>query len=290
MLNFKIHTLTHIVKTILGNIEYLFTSLNLNKNELYVVNYHGTQKIFMANLKKQIVFFKKHFTIISPSEIEKFYTNKLPKTDKPYLLITFDDGIKNNMYAEEVLNESAIKALFFIVPRFINAPIENQKEYFLKNIRPEINPHIDSIIEDFQALSWNDIQNVLKKGHSVGSHTYTHTLVSKNSTFENSNYEIVKSKLIIEKHIHSHLNSFCSINNTLESVGETELSLIKKYYQFHFTTIPGPNFSDSDPYFIKRVNIESFWLSGAVKYALGKWNLKRWKTKGELFLELLNKS
>ena len=287
--DFKIHNRNHIIKNIFGNTEYLFTNSGLKKNELTVINYHGTQKKYLSNLKKQLNFFKKEFSIISPNQLDIFYSGHLVN-EKPLLLFTFDDGIKNNLYAAELLNENNIKAYFFIVPEFIDTPLNRQKEYFINHIRPIINPHIDNKEEDFMALTWENIQALISQGHCIGSHTQTHTLIANKSTIENSTIEIIDSKNTIANKLKlptSSINEFCSINNTLESIEKKELKLIKDNYNYHFTTIPGPNFSNSSPYFIKRANIESHWLLGAVKYAIGKWDLKRWKNAERAYLNLL---
>jgi hypothetical protein len=291
-IDFKIHLRNHLFKNILGKIEYASTHLNLHKNELYVVNYHGTQKKFLENFKEQLLFFKKEFTILSPHQLNAFYSGKLGNNG-PFLLLTFDDGIKNNMYAAALLNELRLQAYFFIVPNFINTPVENQKNYFTSCIRPDINLHIDSEPADFQSLTWEEVETLIVQGHSIGSHTSSHTLVATTASFEKSILEIKSSReriLIQLDKLSPEIDSFCSINNTLESVGEKEIKLIKEQYKYHFTTIPGVNFPSSNPLYIKRCNIESHWLNGAVKYALGKWDLKRWKKVDETYLNLLKKA
>ena len=290
-LNFKIHNRNHIIKNFIGNIEYLFSNSKLQNSQLTVVNYHGTQKTFIHNFRKQILFFKKHFYIIPPELLSKFYNGELNDTEKPLMLITFDDGIKNNVYAAEILYEYKIKAYFFIVPDFIDCPISKQKEYFRNYIRPKINTAIDSEIEDYTALTWNEVKLLISQGHSIGSHTKTHTLIAKESTLENSITEIQLSKENIASKLNlplQSINAFCSINNTLESISNKELKLIKENYKYHFTTIPGQNSAESSPYFIKRANIESYWLAGALKYAIGIWNLKRWTNATNAYLIILN--
>ena len=289
-INNKIHNRNHILKSLLGNTEYLLTKLKLDKEELIVVNYHGTPKKFVSNFRNQLNFFQKVFSIISPEQLNDFYEGKLNELKKPKLLLTFDDGIKNNLLAAEVLKEFNIKAFFFVVPDFIDTVEEKQKEYFITNIRPSINSNIDSEAEDFTAISWIDLRKLQKEGHSIGSHTQTHKLIAKTSTLENSKVEIKDSRENIVKQLQTsfhNIGGFCSINNTLESISKKEILLIKENYQYHFTTIPGPNYSNSNKFFIKRANMESHWLLGAVKYAIGKWDLKRWKTSENSYLELL---
>ena len=288
----KLHDRNHIIKSVLGNAEHAFTHSGLKKNELTVVNYHGTQKKFSSNFRQQINFFQKNFTIIFPTQLQNFYGGKLTG-ERPFLLLTFDDGIKNNLNAAAILSEYNLKAFFFIVPDFIDTPIESQKNYFTTHIRPKINEAIDNEMEDFTSLNWDDLKKLLSNGHAIGSHTTSHSLIAKKSSLENSSREIKDCKKMIAAKLNvpaESIDSFCSINNTLESIALKELKIIKENYSYHFTTIPGVNFPDSDPYFIKRANIESHWLSGAVKYAIGKWDVKRWGKSANEYLKILKEA
>lgn len=285
-INLKIHTGNHLLKTILGTVEYAFTGLRLDKKGLYVINYHGTQKPFLKNFQNQLDFFRKHFTFISPFQLTDFYEGKL--TNGPYLLLTFDDGIKNNYHSATLLNEQGIFAYYFVIPVFIETPENRQKEYFIQHIRPLINTNIDLHEEDFKSLSWQETLKMAERGNAIGSHTLTHTLVAKNSTYEKSEQEIVASKKQIEAQLKNEITGFCSPNNTLESVGSKEMHLIKEHYIYHFTTIPGINRPLNGKLYIKRCNIESHWLLGAVKFAIGKWDLRRWKKANMDYLNVLS--
>jgi len=292
-IDFKIHGFLHIIKSVIGNIEFITTKLSLQKNTLYVVNYHGTQKKFLENFKKQLDFFRKYFEIISPTEFHDFYEGKLNNINKPFLLISFDDGIKNNRNAVKILEEYHLKCFFFIVPDFVNTMQELQEQFFKKSIRSRINNNIDSVPEDFQSFSWQELKAILSNGHAIGSHTQTHTLIAEASSAVNSEMEIVWSKQKIAEGLNvpvSLINSFCSNHNTLRSVGIKEFALIKANYHYHFTTLPGTNRPTDSKLFIKRINIESYWLSGAVKFALGKWGLRRWRFATAVYTQIMGSS
>lgn len=285
MYSFHIHNFFHLIKSLLGLI-YHFDSFN-PKNQFIVLNYHGTQKKYMNNFIKQIEFYKKKYHILTPSEFEDVIDNKKYLEGKN-LIITFDDGIKNNLYAIEYLNSQNIKAYFFIVPEFIDAPPENQKDYFIKNIRPIININIDSEEEDFEALSWEDLKEI-SKIHTIGSHTYSHTMTKNVLSKEHLKKELIDSKFCIENNLNCDINSFCSINNTFLTIGANELKLISENYKYHFSTFGGPN-KNLHPYLIERINVEAYWMMGAVKFALSKLEFNRWKNKVKLYRELIKKS
>ncbi len=285
LFNPKIQSFAQLAKNIFGHIEKARGGLSYDKNELLVVNYHSTPKKFMADFKKQVEFLSNQFTIIAPAELESYFNGTL-RSAKCNLLFTFDDGLTNNLNAVKILDDYKIKALFFIVPDFINCTAADQKKFYLKNIRSEVNAAIDNEEEDFTAMDWDTLKKLCADGHAVGAHTLSHTLVAKNSSAHNSEKEIVACKKEIEKEMNLALPYFCSINNTLESTGKKEKELIEKNYSFHFTTLPGYNGKDKNRLFIKRRNIECFWPAGSFYFALGKTDLKRWEEKIKQYTSL----
>ncbi len=244
-------------------------------NELLVLNYHGTQKKHLSSFEKQINLLSKHFDFASPAFLDEFYSGNV-KQLKPKVLITFDDGIKNNLHAAELLAARGIKALFLIVPGFLDCRENEQHDYFVKNIRPVINTAIDSLPEDTTALSREELLKVLEMGHSIGSHSYTHTLVAGKFSREESEKEISASKKRLLELFPTTIDSFCAPNNSLLSCGKMEMELIKKEYRYFLSTFPGSNSENKNPFFIKRSNVEAHWMEGAFIRAIGNWDRKRW--------------
>lgn len=276
--NSKIHNKEHLIKAIIGN---LFSVFNYAQpNQLLVLNYHGTQLKFLPNFKKQISFLKTHYELISPAEFFD-YINKTKKIKGRKILLTFDDGVLNNRYAIEELNKQGISAIFFIVPNFINTTKNEQKFYFINYIRPTINNELDSETEDFDALQWADLKNI-SLNHILGSHTLTHTMVKDKLNENELQNEVLKSKELIKQQLNIEITSFCSINNTALTIGKVEQQLIIENYDYHFTTFGGNNIN-CNSHLIKRINIESHWLLGAVKFALSPIEFFRWKKKFEKF-------
>jgi hypothetical protein len=96
--------------------------------------------------------------------------------------------------------------------------------------------------------------------------------------------ELIASKAVIEKQLSIRADVFCSINNTLLTIGKAERKLVEENYDFHFTTFGGNNASP-DPYLVKRINVESHWLLGAFKFALSTFELNRWQKAIQLYRE-----
>src|ERR1700739_3069926 len=145
--DFRIHTLSHIIKSVLGFLEFSFYPPRYNNGELIVVNYHGTPSKFFENFKKQIDFLTHIFHPLNATELDKYFSGQF-LAEKPRVLFTFDDGLKNNIEAARYLSEKKISTLFFLVPSFIDCPEDLQQKYYKENIRPIINPFVESGLED----------------------------------------------------------------------------------------------------------------------------------------------
>ena len=179
------------------------------------------------------------------------------------------------MNAISILEKNKIKALLFIIPNYINS--SDNKNYYIKYIRPIINDEIENESEDFNALNWNDLKSLIDKKNAVGSHTLSHRMNKNNLNLDNHK-EIIVSKKIIEEQLNIEINSFCSINNSINSINKNATKKIRENYSFHFTTIAGNN-TEKKTYSIKRINIEAFWSKYQFLFALGKINNLRWKRK-----------
>ncbi len=92
------------------------------KSHFYILMFHGvspyshTPELF----EEQLIYIKNNFTTHWASEIpELLKQTHIPK--KPPLLLTFDDGLKNNLtYAAPLLEKYNIKATFYIISELLD--------------------------------------------------------------------------------------------------------------------------------------------------------------------------
>ena len=271
------------IKSILGFLENLIFGTDNLGNDLLVLNYHGTPKKFISHFDAQMKYLSDNFCVVNPNYLNEYYSDRaIEKTAKRPLLITFDDGLKNNLNIIQTLEKFNIKALFFVVPDFIDS--ENQKEYYLKYIRPIV--EVDVQLEDVTAMTWTDLKFIISKGHQIGSHSKTHTLKNEFSAAE-SKIEIEKSKEIITSKLElGNVQNFCAPNDSLFSTGKVQMQLIKRNHKYFHSTYPGSNFIDKNPYFIRRVNVESFWSLNSIKFAIGRFDKKRFTKQNLCFQEI----
>lgn len=255
-----------IIKNILGILERFMFFMQGGKG-LYVINYHGTPSSVMDNFEDHLDYYTERFNVINPEEFEEICRNrKMPDSSRPSLMLTFDDGMKNNLNILSVLEQKHIKAFFFVIPAFIDSP--EPKEYLSAVIRPGYTNSKETEEKDFIPMNWDDLKELLNKGHKIGSHTYSHSLL-RDDAEEKSLVEIVGSRNTLESRLSVKVPYFCSINNTDLSIGPVQEKIVREHYDYHFTTYYGDNLPTPDPKRIQRTNIEAYWNLNEVRYALG---------------------
>ena len=215
---------------------------SISKKKIYsnirVLIYHDFKSDYeIKQFKNQILSLKKEYEFISPDEFEEYLNNKPIKGEK--ILITFDDGFKSNrIVAEKVLNKLNIKALFFIISDFIGAK-KNSSRYnsIMRNIYP-------NRIEKFKgddAMNKNDIDFLLSTGHKIGCHTLSHQMLSKVSSIENLNDELIASKRNLQKEFGIEIKHFAFPFGTFESVNKEALKILDKNFDFIHSGLRGNN-------------------------------------------------
>jgi peptidoglycan/xylan/chitin deacetylase (PgdA/CDA1 family) len=144
-----------------------YNFFRLPKKGLVVLLYHSvTDKKSFTNLdkfsisleqfEKQIKFLKKMgYESVRTENIDEILTSGLYKTKK-YILITFDDGYKNNLDAAKILKKYNLSAIFFIATDYIGKSLDNT-------------PMLDE----------NDIKHLISLGMQIGSHSHFHTKLSE---------------------------------------------------------------------------------------------------------------
>jgi len=130
----------------------------------------------------------KYHSFISYSKaVDKILTDNI---DKPYISISSDDGFKNNLAAAAVLDKYGAKGCFFINPDFIGI-----SDYL--QTRDICRKRLNFLPTEF--MDWDDVDQLLKEGHEIGSHTIGHINIAKTNISEvednlNQSFEIINKR------------------------------------------------------------------------------------------------
>ena len=261
-----------LVFLIFGNLSFLFLNLLLKKDSIYVINYHATYPKYEKNFINQIKFYKKYFEIIDEktliNEHQSFKTNL-----KPRILITFDDGhITNFNLASKILDTFNIKASFFIPVNVIcrktekTIPEENKVLLDKYNILSDISEDNKNLLSRL-TMTWENIIDLDNRGHFIGSHGSNHVRLSKELSDDQLDYEISKSKEIIEEKLKKKINSFCWIVGDKKSYTKKASEVIKKNnYKLSFTTCGKPFDKNQNLLQVHRFNVEDYFSISRISF------------------------
>ncbi|MBX7051483.1 MAG: polysaccharide deacetylase family protein [Flavobacteriales bacterium] len=273
--------LADLYKSFVGHLEYSLGGWNYPADEMIVLCMHSTPADRMKEFERITELITKHFKPIHPSQLNAYFNGEMK--EGPYVLFTFDDGLKNNLHVASYLANRGIGAYFFLVPDFISST--EPMTYYRKNIRQIIDASLDKLEEDFSCMNKEEVASLMHHGHMIGSHTMSHLLRASSSNADVVR-EVSESQKLLSSWFQMNVPAFCSVIQTTLSINARAKSEIQNQYTFHFTTYPGLNGTEKNPQLIFRRNIEVNWGSGKIKYALGKWDLRRWKAQIAAFREL----
>lgn len=264
----------------------------LKKKPYYMVfNYHNFSKYnnykikrgpiletgYSDNFEKQILFLKKHFTFLYPTE---FFEGRAQNGLN--ILITFDDGYKDNYdLAFPVLKKHQAKSIFFVVTDYIdtNKWLLHDKARYLVSINKlekfdtekklkemnqgnelsisfkyKVNNIFDNEIQPIMMMSWEEVIKLNTSGFLIGAHTVSHKILS----FLNLNdqkFEIEESILKLNNKIGEKTNMFAYPNGLFN---KHSLELMKNNkVEYAFTTNPGINLQSQNKLKIKRIGINA---------------------------------
>jgi peptidoglycan/xylan/chitin deacetylase (PgdA/CDA1 family) len=180
----------------------------LNRPRIQFLYIHHIFKDEEANLKELIARLSKNHIFISYSEaVSKLWNGRI---DKPYIVISSDDGFKNNLRAAEILSSYGLSACFFVNPSIVGeVNSEVVKEYCSNNLN----------FPPVEFLDWNEVEQLQKLGHEVGAHTMSHlnmALASKEKIVEDLSdcYSILVNRCGVAHHFAFPYGRFFNFNES----------------------------------------------------------------------------
>lgn len=103
-----------------------------------------------------------HEFVTYSKAVELVYSGRV---QRPVVCLSFDDGLKTTLHASRVMDELGISGCFFVCPAIVGETDRAMVKRFAETRLRY--PAMD-------VLSWADIENMLARGHEIGSHTYSH--------------------------------------------------------------------------------------------------------------------
>ena len=239
-----------------------FMLYHLNKkhgnNYVRVVNYHHCNEIDKEQFIRQINWYNEHFYICSMEDLESFLAGKKQFTNKPALLLTFDDGFLDNYtVAHQVLSEMNLSAVYMVSAGLVGKKIPG---------------------DDLEAeyIGMDQLKKMISQKASIGCHTFTHHRMKIDDTEKTLIYEIVEAKQELERMLEIPVTIFCWCGGEENTYTKAASDVIRSAgFKYSFMTNSAPIETGCDRFQLDRSNIEAGWPLSLVRFQLSGFIDKR---------------
>ncbi len=153
------------------------------------------------------------------------------------IVISFDDGFDDNyQFAATAMARHHFKGIFFIPTQFIEGGVDGHGP-------------------DDRPMSWAQIEDLLRQGHEIGSHSVTHRKLTQIPVAELPE-EVGGCKRTLEQRLARPIEYFCYpagyYNETVKQ------AVTDAGYRGACTVEPGANRLGTDPFALKRTEVSAF--------------------------------
>ena len=218
---------------------------------LCAVNYHWTAEVHRERFERHLVYFKSAFECVDQAGLTQFLRHGAVPT-RPLLIVSFDDGYRNNFdVATPLLEKHGIPGWFFVVARACNP-------------EPTV---VGGPLNTRFCMDWDQLCDLQARGHVVGCHTYHHRNVGT-IAHDELKREIVEAKSVLEQRLAEPINAFCFPYGTSACFSEQSLELIRQHYSFAFHNFPGHVRPFHSPLSIGRMPCEPHWHLDVIRFRL----------------------
>lgn len=219
---------------------------------------------------------------ITPTELEDYLAGRL-KFRRHSMLLTFDDGFYSQFQAaQKVLNPRGIKAIFFINPPFMEMSHEKVLPFIQNNMKVIDHPIISS--NPRENMIWEDTQALIKQGHTIGSHTSTHSLLNRALSQDEIQLEFIDSAQHILDHTGQSPRHFAVPFGGIKMINRENIRILLKHYGYVHTSIRGTEshfqrvifretIHPEDPLFYSDLVARGLfsWLYFSIRKRMSKW-------------------
>lgn len=179
----------------------------------------------LAQFREQMQWLSHNgYRTISLNKFHQIMLGREKMPDYKPFLITFDDGLRDFLTAEKVMDQYNFKGVLFIYPTYIMS-------------KRKI------------VLTWNELKAIEKRGHEIESHTYWHPLLNT-MTAKEQKKQLVLSQKKIEQYIADNVQYLAYPFGIYDNQTLYELPL--SGYLGAFTIYEGENLPGQNPYLAKR--------------------------------------
>lgn len=221
---------------------------------LSVLAFHEVPMACQKKLALLLCYMAREHLLIDPQSL----TSNFDAPDvgrRSRALLSFDDGfVSQYRVAKEVLEPLGLKAIFFVCPTFVDSSREQQRKFVAEKLFAD-RLDIGQVPESMLAMSWDQLKELVERGHLVGAHSLNHPRLSLMKKHAELEKEIVASGDLLQSRLGVPVYHFATPFGKLRDTDQRALKLVAGRYRFCFSTIAGVNEPNRHPHAILRTAI-----------------------------------
>ena len=246
------------------------------KNGVVAITFHNILQSQISWFDSVCRIVRERYNIIDPSEFQRGqYTYD---SHDLQVLFTFDDGFLSNIkLARECMSKYEIKGLFFLTEEFIDKNVNDSYSFALDRFYPR-RRSLPQPKKDYAAMSWSDVEWLLKDGHSIGAHTRTHPNLKYVPDELLIKDEVITSADRIEDRLGLELSSFAYPFGSISSVSKSVIASAMLRFSYGFSNVRGTVSESPSNHFLFRQNLvpnDPLWLVVAMIEGRLDWKHKK---------------
>jgi len=235
-----------------------FKGIHLLNGHLLSKDEHLDANYFEDQLK----IISKQSTIVPFTEAVQLL-NSRKTINHSLVAFSYDDGFAEcHSHIAPVLEKFNGYACFFICPNFI----DGNKEYTELFLSEKVHQKFFK-----QPMNWLQIEDLTKRGHTIGAHTMDHIRVSEINNIEDIHYQIGGCKSVIESHTKVDCEYFAFTYGHLgRDFDINTVAIAKEYYNNVFSAFSWEKYFCCDDLVLNRRQAEPYWKAKHINYFISK--------------------
>ena len=106
---------------------------------------------------------------------------------------------------------------------------------------------------EYRPCTWDQLREMSRNGITIGAHTVSHPILSRLETAEETEREILDSKITLERRLETPVTVFAYPNGMKEDLSPTAIACVRAQFAGAVTAIYGLNATGVDPYCLYRL-------------------------------------
>ncbi|GMV98810.1 MAG: hypothetical protein AMXMBFR83_31580 [Phycisphaerae bacterium] len=159
-----------------------------NQYGLRILTFHDTGPDVLPGFKRVVDWCRARFPMASPEDVDALFAGTFPAGQTDRVLITFDDGYASNYEAARWLAEVGVRAIFFVVPSFLDRDTSAYRAFHAAN-----GVEADIGCPGSRGLSSGQVAEMLSMGHRLAAHNFAHRDLGRLHDRPDLEYEIARA-------------------------------------------------------------------------------------------------